>query len=74
MLLIPFIINYCYRVPQVLLYFGILDYSEKLTQTLKQGMQLFLLYFYDIYYLYDTKVFFLKMDHQKKWRLERLLL
>lgn len=51
MLFIIFIMISCYRVPQVLLYFGILDYSEKLTKTLKQGMTLF---FYCIFMIFTV--------------------
>jgi hypothetical protein len=34
--------NYYFRVPQVLLYFGVLEYSEKLKETLKQGKKCFM--------------------------------
>lgn len=33
-----YITNSYYRVPQVLLYFGVLEYSEKLKETLKKGI------------------------------------
>lgn len=38
--------NTCFRVPQVLLYFGILEYSNKLTETLKQGIKVHYHLFY----------------------------